>query len=78
MNTIKGGLGGQGYVPYQTVTMDSGMLEVLYEGWSLDAAGQSAIAYKGECSIRYFNRDGSIKDVMDFSNGQATKGYVYE
>ena len=65
-------------VSYITSTIDSGVIEDLYAGLSLAAAAQAALAYQGKCSVKHYRRDGTVRDVMDYENGQATMGYVYE
>ena len=65
-------------VPYITSTMDSGLVEELYAGQSLEDAAQAAIAYRGRCSIKHYRHDGTARDVMDYENGKATMGYVYD
>lgn len=64
-------------VAYQTTTMDTGILEALYEGDDFDGARGAALAHEGKCSIVHFRYDGTVRPVMDFRNGQATRGYVY-
>ena len=65
-------------VSYMTTTMDSGVLEDLYAGQSLPNAAQAALAYQGKCSVKHYRQDGTVRDVMDYKDGQATVGYVYE
>jgi len=65
-------------VTYITSTIDSGMIEELYAGTSLGDAAQAALAYEGKCSVKHYRHDGIARDVMDYENGKATMGYVYE
>ena len=65
-------------VTYITSTMDSVVFEEFYAGLSLGDAAQAALAYDGKCSVRHYRHDGTIRDVMDYENGRATMGYVYE
>lgn len=65
-------------VTYITSTMDSGVIEELYAGQSLGDAAQTALAYEGKCSVKHYRHDGTALDVMDYENGTATMGYVYD
>jgi hypothetical protein len=65
-------------VGYITSTVDSGISEHLYAGQSLADAAQAALAYQGNCSIKHYRYDGTVRDVMDYEGGKATVGYVYE
>lgn len=65
-------------VSYITSTMDSGVIEHLYAGESLADASQAALAYEGKCSLKHYRHDGTVRDVMDYKDGKATVGYVYE
>jgi hypothetical protein len=58
--------------------MDSGVIEELYAGESLGDAAQTALAYEGKCSVKHYRHDGTARDVMDYENGTATMGYVYD
>ncbi len=63
---------------YITSTLDSGVIEDLYAGQSLAHAAQAALAYEGKCSVKHYRHDGTVRDVMDYEDGKATVGYVYE
>ena len=65
-------------VTYITSTMDSGVLEELYAGKSLGDAAHAALAYQGKCSVKHYRHDGTVRDVMDYADGKAIMGYVYE
>ena len=65
-------------VTYITSTIDSGMIEELYAGTSLGDAAQAALAYEGKCSVKHYRHDGTARDVMDYENGKATMGYIYD
>lgn len=65
-------------VKFQTVTMDTGMTEVLYEGMSLADAGKAALEYSGKCGIHEYRDNGTVRPVAEYENGQATKGYVFD
>jgi len=58
--------------------MDSGVIQELYAGQSLGDAAQTALAYEGKCSVKHYRHDSTTRDVMDYENGTATMGYVYE
>ena len=63
---------------YITSTMDSGLVEEVYAGQSLEDAAQAALAYDGKCSVKHYRQDGTVRDVMDYENGKATMGYIYD
>ena len=65
-------------VTYITSTMDSGVIEELYAGQSLGDAAEAALDYEGKCSVQHYRHDGTARNVMDYENGKATMGYVYE
>jgi hypothetical protein len=65
-------------VVYQTATMESGMLEIIYEGNSLRTASDHAIGHDGECFINHFRPDGAVRRVADYARGETIRGYVYE